>query len=81
MEGLNLGADDYLTKPFAFAEVVAGCTRSSAATRSPRSPCWSAPACAWIPRATRSRRDGGAVTLSPKEFGVLTSCCAPTERW
>ena len=23
VEGLNLGADDYLTKPFAFAELVA----------------------------------------------------------
>ena len=59
VEGLNLGADDYLTKPFAFAEVVArlhALQRRHAVAQKPSS---SAPACAWTPRATRSRATAG----------------------
>ena len=32
--GLDGGADDYLTKPFSFAELSRGCGRSSGAARS-----------------------------------------------
>ena len=33
IEGLNAGADDYLTKPFQVAELVAGCRRWCAGRR------------------------------------------------
>jgi two-component system copper resistance phosphate regulon response regulator CusR len=33
VKGLELGADDYLVKPFAFAELMAACARSSAGCR------------------------------------------------
>jgi DNA-binding response OmpR family regulator len=41
VEGLNLGADDYLGKPFAFTELVARSARSAGGAR-PRRPCCSA---------------------------------------
>ena len=72
VEGLNLGADDYLTKPFAFAEVVA--RLHALQRRHARGP-------EARPRARRRAPGPGAPrgharrrarsTLSPKEFGVL----------
>ncbi|GAB3685121.1 response regulator transcription factor [Angustibacter aerolatus] len=71
VEGLGLGADDYLTKPFAFAELAA---RVQALGRR------SAPAVAPllevdgltmdVPRHV-VHRDGELLSLSPKEFAVL----------
>ncbi|MDG6101456.1 response regulator transcription factor [Dactylosporangium aurantiacum] len=71
VEGLGLGADDYLTKPFAFAELVA---RIQALGRR------SAPAVAPVleyrglvldvGRHT-AVRDGRVLGLTPKEFAVL----------
>jgi DNA-binding response OmpR family regulator len=72
VDGLGLGADDYLIKPFAFAELVA---RVQALARRP--PAASAPVLESagvvldIPRH-RAFRDGRLVDLTPKEFAVLS---------
>jgi DNA-binding response OmpR family regulator len=70
VNGLNLGADDYLTKPFAFAELVARVR--SLARRSPAA----APAIARgdlvLDRARRRvSRAGQPIPLNRKELGVL----------
>ncbi|HTY77708.1 MAG TPA: response regulator transcription factor [Candidatus Bathyarchaeia archaeon] len=69
--GLNVGADDYLTKPFAFAELVArlqALLRRSAITR---------PVTLTVgdltldPVSHEVSRAGAPVSLTPKEFAIL----------
>jgi DNA-binding response OmpR family regulator len=71
VDGLDLGADDYLTKPFAFAELAA---RVGALGRRARPALPPVLECAGIrldrPRHSASR-DGLLLSLSPKEFAVL----------
>jgi DNA-binding response OmpR family regulator len=72
VDGLGLGADDYLTKPFAFAELAARVQalgrRSGAATP----PVLDQHGIVLdVPRHTASR-DGRLLSLTPKEFAVLT---------
>jgi DNA-binding response OmpR family regulator len=71
VQGLGLGADDYLVKPFAFAELVA---RIQALGRRARPALPPVLRCAGItmdvPRH-RVFRDGRLVPLSRKEFAVL----------
>jgi DNA-binding response OmpR family regulator len=72
VDGLGLGADDYLTKPFAFAELAA---RIQALARRP--PAGSAPVLDCfgvvldVPKH-RAFRDGRLLDLTPKEFAVLS---------
>jgi len=73
VEGLNLGADDYLAKPFAFSELVA---RIRALARRPSGDI--SPVLrrgdVLLDSARRSVARGGLpVALSPKEFAVLES--------
>src|SRR5580693_7064598 len=71
VEGLSLGADDYLPKPFDFAELVA---RVQALARRPGAP---APArlgfedLTMDPLRRMVTRAGRRLTLTPKEFAVL----------
>ncbi|MBG0823134.1 response regulator transcription factor [Planomonospora sp. ID91781] len=77
--GLNLGADDYLPKPFAFAEVVAridALVRRGAAIRPPVLEIGDLTVD--TPRR-RVVRGGRAVNLTAKEFGVLAVLAAEPE--
>jgi len=70
VDGLNLGADDYLAKPFAFAELVARIR--SLARRSPSRPPVAFCGDLAVDLARRRvSRAGRPVTLTRKEFGVL----------
>jgi DNA-binding response OmpR family regulator len=70
VDGLNLGADDYLAKPFAFAELVARVR--SLARRSPAAPPVIARGDIVLDRARRRvSRAGRPVPLNRKEMGVL----------
>ena len=69
--GLDCGADDYLGKPFAFAELLA---RLRALVRRPagqRMPILQVGGLRLDPAAHRASRDATALDLTPKEFALL----------
>ena len=71
VEGLGLGADDYLPKPFDFAELVA---RIRALARRPAAalpPVLEGDGLMVDPARRVAVRSGRRLDLSPKEFGVL----------
>jgi DNA-binding response OmpR family regulator len=71
VEGLSLGADDYLTKPFAFAELVARVQALGRRANQAHKPVLERDGIVLdVPRHTVSR-DGLPLRLSPKEFAVL----------
>jgi DNA-binding response OmpR family regulator len=71
VNGLGLGADDYLTKPFAFAELSAR-VHALARRARPALPPLICRAGVEVDTARREvRRDGDLVPLSNKEFAVL----------
>jgi DNA-binding response OmpR family regulator len=70
VEGLNLGADDYLAKPFDFSELLARV--HALARRSPSAPPVLARGDLMVDRARRIvTRAGRPLPLARKEFGVL----------
>jgi DNA-binding response OmpR family regulator len=71
VDGLGLGADDYLPKPFAFAELVARIRALARRRRPPLPPTLSHGDLRLDPARRVATRAGQRLALSPKEFGVL----------
>jgi DNA-binding response OmpR family regulator len=71
VEGLSLGADDYVSKPFAFTELVARVRALGRRSRPTAPPVLARSGVELDPARREVRRDGHAVDLSRKEFAVL----------
>lgn len=77
VEGLDLGADDYLAKPFAYVELLARIRALGRRTRSTGSSAVLEFAGVRLDTARRvAERDGTPVHLTLKEFGVLETLLA-----
>ncbi|RZS37756.1 DNA-binding response OmpR family regulator [Herbihabitans rhizosphaerae] len=71
VDGLALGADDYLPKPFAFPELAARVTALGRRARPAAPPTLSRAGIRLDPHRREVYRDGRYVPLSRKEFAVL----------
>jgi DNA-binding response OmpR family regulator len=73
--GLNLGADDYIVKPFRVGELIAR-ARAFLRRRGPAPTLFRFGDCEVDLRTRRVRRGGEAVTLTAKEFAMLAYFCS-----
>jgi DNA-binding response OmpR family regulator len=80
VNGLGLGADDYLPKPFAFAELVARIQALGRRTTPSLPPVLIHGDLQLDPARRIATRAGRALALSPKEFGVLERLLAARGR-
>ena len=71
VDGLTLGADDYLAKPFAFPELIARVHALGRRSAPPLPPVLERHGLTLDPANHRVYRDGREVSLTPKEFAVL----------
>lgn len=71
VEGLTIGADDYLAKPFAFPELVARIRSLGRRAMPALPPILERAGLRLDPSRREITRDGATVPLSPKEFSVL----------
>ena len=70
-EGLGLGADDYLAKPFDFVELIARVRALARRPAATRPPVLEAAGIRLDPAARLASRSGRPLELARKEFGVL----------
>jgi DNA-binding response OmpR family regulator len=71
VEGLSIGADDYLPKPFAHAELIARIRALARRSQPPSAPIFAHGDLRLDTAQRRATRAGGRVPLSPKELAVL----------
>lgn len=72
VRGLNLGADDYITKPFAFAELLARVRAILRRTPARAPDVYRVSDLVCNPRLRRVERGGRRVDLTPREFALLS---------
>jgi DNA-binding response OmpR family regulator len=80
VEGLGLGADDYLPKPFDFTELVARVRALARRSAAAVPPVLAAGDLSLDPGRKLARRGGRRLDLSPKEFAVLECLLAADGR-
>jgi DNA-binding response OmpR family regulator len=80
VDGLGLGADDYLPKPFDFAELVARVRALARRSAAALPPTLEAGDVTLDPNARTAFRAGRRLELSPKEFAVLECLLASSGR-
>jgi DNA-binding response OmpR family regulator len=80
VHGLSLGADDYLPKPFAFAELVARVRALARRAAPPLPPTLSCGDVTLDPARRAAFRAGRRLELSPKEFALLECLLARPAR-
>jgi DNA-binding response OmpR family regulator len=80
VHGLGLGADDYLPKPFDFAELVARVRALGRRVATPVPPVLEAAGLTLDPARRVAMRAGRRLDLSPKEFAVLECLLAAAGR-
>ncbi|WP_326596138.1 response regulator transcription factor [Streptomyces sp. NBC_01803] len=71
VEGLEIGADDYLPKPFAFSELIARVRALGRRATAPLPPVLERSGIRLDPNRREVFREGRQVNLAPKEFAVL----------
>ncbi len=71
VDGLSLGADDYLVKPFAFAELVARIHALGRRSVAAAQPVLDQAGIVLDPSRMSVHRDGRLLSLTPKEYAVL----------
>jgi DNA-binding response OmpR family regulator len=76
VDGLSLGADDYMPKPFEFAELVARLRALARRTHPASPPMLTAGDLELDPARRTVTRAGRAVDLTPREFAVLEALMA-----
>ncbi|WP_445148719.1 response regulator transcription factor [Baekduia sp. Peel2402] len=76
VQGLSLGADDYLLKPFRFAELVARVEALARRAGSARPAVLESHSISLDPAKRTVTRDGEPIDLARKEFGVLHALMA-----
>lgn len=80
VEGLNLGADDYVPKPFAYAELVARIRALGRRAQPSLPPILTFEDLRLDPSSRIATRNGARLPLSPKEFAVLEHLLAAQGR-
>ncbi|UED87019.1 response regulator transcription factor [Streptomyces profundus] len=71
VEGLEIGADDYLPKPFAFTELIARVRALGRRATAPLPPVLERAGITLDPNRHEVSRGGRSIQLAPKEFAVL----------